>query len=117
MYPPAVAVFVAVGNWQMRRFVLLSPVFAGGQRTKRNWEAIMPRIYRSAALCLSAIISLAILSSGNVSAATKKKLTYEEAWTYCKNRMDKEKVPNTTGMGNERFLRGGACMKHFGYNL
>jgi hypothetical protein len=49
--------------------------------------------------------------------AAKKKLTYEEAWTYCKDKMDKEKTYGTTLQGNERFLRGGACMKHFGYNL
>lgn len=52
------------------------------------------------------------------SAAKKeKKLTYEEAWAFCKNKMDKDKTYGTTLMGNERFLRGGACMKHFGYNL
>jgi hypothetical protein len=49
--------------------------------------------------------------------AAKKKLTYEEAWVYCKDKMDKEKTYGTTLQGNERFLRGGACMKHFGYNL
>lgn len=53
----------------------------------------------------------------DAASATKKKLTYEEAWAYCKNRMDKEKVYGTTLMSNERFFRGGACMKHFGYNL
>jgi hypothetical protein len=31
--------------------------------------------------------------------------------------MDKEKTPGTTTMGNERMVRGGACMKHYGYNL
>jgi hypothetical protein len=31
--------------------------------------------------------------------------------------MDREKIPNTTGASNERFMRGGACMKHYGYNL
>lgn len=77
----------------------------------------MQRRYLSIALCLSAVISVAVASSSNASAATKKKLTYEEAWTYCKAKLDKEKAYGTTLQGNERFLRGGACMKHFGYNL
>jgi hypothetical protein len=77
----------------------------------------MLRRYLSIALCLSAMISLAVVSLGSASAATKKKLTYDEAWAYCKNKLDKEKTPGTTTMANERFLRGGACMKHFGYNL
>lgn len=77
----------------------------------------MMRTFLTAALCLSATISLGAVSSDNASAATKKKLTYEEAWAYCKNKLDKEKTYGTTTMANERFLRGGACMKHFGYNL
>jgi hypothetical protein len=51
------------------------------------------------------------------SAAPKKQLTYEEAWQKCKAQLDKEKVPGTTLMSNERMMRGGACMKHYGYNL
>ena len=77
----------------------------------------MLRICLAVTFFLTAIIPLAVVSSGNATAAPKKKLTYEEAWQYCKDKMDKEKVYTTTTQGNERFLRGGACMKHFGYNL
>lgn len=77
----------------------------------------MLRKYLSIVLCLSATISLAVGSFGSASATTKKKMTYEQAWTYCKAKLDKEKTYGTTLQGNERFLRGGACMKHFGYNL
>ena len=64
------------------------------------------------------IVAIAASSAvGDGASAAKKKLTYEEAWAYCKAQMDKGKTYGTTLQGNERFLRGGACMKHFGYNL
>jgi len=59
----------------------------------------------------------AIGSADCASAASTKKLTYEEAWTKCKAIMDRQKTPTTTTASNERFVRGGACMKHYGYNL
>lgn len=75
--------------------------------------------FRNAALTsfMAIAISAAIGSVDYAAAASTKKLTYEEAWTHCKAIMDREKVPNTTGASNERFTRGGACMKHYGYNL
>ena len=41
--------------------------------------------------------------------------SYEQAWKLCKALLDKEKIPamNT----NVRYLRGGACMKKFGYDF
>ncbi|MGC2121605.1 MAG: hypothetical protein WA652_01990 [Xanthobacteraceae bacterium] len=101
----------------MRLLPVPSLVLVGNRRAKLDREVTMLRMGLSAVLCLSTILSLAIISPGSVSAATKKKLTYEEAWIYCKNKLDKEKAYGTTLQGNERFLRGGACMKHFGYNL
>jgi hypothetical protein len=56
-------------------------------------------------------------SADYASAASTKKLSYEEAWTHCKALLDKEKTPGTTTQGNERMVRGGACMKHYGYSL
>jgi hypothetical protein len=75
--------------------------------------------FRNAALSsfMAIAIAASIGSVDNASAASTKKLTYEEAWTHCKAIMDREKIPNTTGASNERFMRGGACMKHYGYNL
>ena len=55
--------------------------------------------------------------SFDIADATTKKLTYEQAWTRCKALLDKEKTPGTTTMANDRMVRGGACMKHYGYNL
>ena len=65
---------------------------------------------------LAIAMGVAIGSADYASAATKK-LTYEEAWTKCKAIMDREKTPGTTTSSNERFVRGGACMKHYGYSL
>ena len=65
---------------------------------------------------LAIAMGVAIGSADYASAATKK-LTYEEAWTHCKAIMDRQKTPGTTTSSNERFVRGGACMKHYGYSL
>jgi hypothetical protein len=64
-----------------------------------------------------AIVMGAAIGAADYASAATKKLTYEEAWTHCKAILDREKIPNTTGASNERFVRGGACMKHYGYNL
>jgi len=66
---------------------------------------------------LAIAIGVAIGSADYASAASTKKLSYEEAWQHCKAVLDREKIPNTTAASNERFVRGGACMKHYGYNL
>lgn len=69
-------------------------------------------------LTIALFIAIAAASASlDIASAAKKKLTYEEAWAYCKAKLDKDKTYGTTLQGNERFLRGGACMKHFGYNL
>jgi hypothetical protein len=50
-------------------------------------------------------------------AASKKKLTYEEAYAKCKAIMDKEGTPGTTTQSNVRYTRGAACMKKYGHKL
>jgi hypothetical protein len=50
-------------------------------------------------------------------AAKKKKVTYEQAWKLCKAQLDKDKVPGVGTQSNERYLRGGACMKNYGYSF
>ena len=76
----------------------------------------------SGKLVLAAIVAFGIAGAlgfaGDASAATKKKVTYEQAWKLCKAELDKEKIPTTTDAGtNERYLRGGACMKKYGYGF
>ncbi len=74
--------------------------------------------YRHVFLKILLVAAIAATSGSlDVASAAKKKLTFEQAWAYCKAQLDKEKAYGTTLQGNERFIRGGACMKHFGYNL
>ncbi len=73
--------------------------------------------HRTASIILSASVIAFGLPLNVAPAAAKKKLTYEQAWAHCKALLDKEKTPGTTTMANERMLRGGACMKHYGYRL
>ncbi len=73
--------------------------------------------YRTGSIILSASVVAFALSLNAAPAAAKKKLTYEQAWAHCKALLDREKTPGTTTMGNERMVRGGACMKHYGYKL
>jgi len=63
---------------------------------------------------LTAVIQIGIASP---LLAKHKKLTYEQAWAHCKALLDKEKTPGTTTMANDRMVRGGACMHHYGYRL
>lgn len=75
---------------------------------------------RRRTISITLLVSVAVLGlSFDVAcaAATGKKLTYEQAWTHCKALLDKERTPGTSTMANERMVRGGACMKHYGYNL
>jgi hypothetical protein len=64
------------------------------------------------------IVAMAAASGivANASAATKKKLSYEEAWAHCKALLDKEKTPGDLA-GNWRTYRGSACMHKYGYKI
>jgi hypothetical protein len=53
----------------------------------------------------------------NASAATKKKLSYEQAWAHCKSLLDAEKQPGDQSSGHHRYFRGSACMHHYGYKI
>lgn len=64
------------------------------------------------AVAVAAALGFADTAAG----AAKKKISFAEAWKQCKAQLDKEKVPPTT-TSNERYLRGGACMKNFGYDF
>lgn len=70
---------------------------------------------------LLAILSVAIVAApvmaGNASAASKKKLSYEEAWAHCKALLDQEKQPGDQSSGHHRFFRGSACMHKYGYKI
>ena len=68
------------------------------------------------ATLLVATLVVAFGFADNALAATKKKLTYDQAFARCKSILDKEKIPGTL-TSNDRYSRGGACMHHYGYKL
>jgi hypothetical protein len=73
--------------------------------------------FKTGLLSGALVVAMAAIVGGVGTASAAKKLTYEQAWAHCKALMDKEKTPGTTTMGNERMVRGGACMQHYGYKL
>jgi hypothetical protein len=66
---------------------------------------------------IAVMIAVAFGFADNASAASKKKLTYDEAYAKCKSIMDKEGTPGTSTQSNVRYTRGAACMKKYGYRL
>jgi hypothetical protein len=70
---------------------------------------------------LLAILTIALAAAPgvvvNASAATKKKLSYEQAWAHCKALLDAEKQPGETSSGHHRTFRGRACMEKYGYRI
>ena len=68
---------------------------------------------------LAVAVATAVGFSDNAAAASKKKkVSFEQAWKLCKAELDKANIPTTTGSSmNERYIRGGACMKKYGYDL
>ena len=70
---------------------------------------------------LTALLAAALVAAfgftDNASAATKKKLTYDEAYARCKSLLDKEGAWGTSTSANLRYTRGGACMKKYGHRL
>jgi hypothetical protein len=72
---------------------------------------------RTGRILLVAAMLGAVGLIGHASAAPKQQLTFEQAWQKCKALLDKEGAYGTTTQSNWRTTRGGACMKHYGYNL
>ena len=61
---------------------------------------------------LVVVASLAL--SPAFGAAAGKKLTREQAWAFCKKKLDERFGWDQT---QSRYAAGGSCMKRFGYNL
>jgi hypothetical protein len=70
---------------------------------------------------LVAVLTIAMAAAAgvavNASAATKKQLSYEQAWAHCKALLDQEKQPGDLSSGQHRTFRGKACMHKYGYNI
>lgn len=65
---------------------------------------------------LVGIIAVVALAGLPEHASAAKKMSLAQAWKACKAQIDKD-LPVTTDNQNERYLRGGACLKKFGYDL
>jgi hypothetical protein len=69
---------------------------------------------------LTALVAAAFVVAFGVAdsvSAKHKKVSYDQAWKICKDQMDKDKIPGTTGQSNERYTRGAGCMKKYGYKI
>ena len=63
---------------------------------------------------LSAVAIAAEL--GTLGAASAAKVSYAAAWRLCKAELDNERIPSLE-VSNDRYLRGGACMRRYGYHF
>ena len=72
---------------------------------------------RILATFLTGVLAATFGMTDNASAATKKELTYDEAYARCKSILDKEGAPGTLTQSNVRHTRGAACMKKYGHKL
>jgi len=68
---------------------------------------------------LTALLAAALVAGFTFDSASAKhkKVSYNQAWKICKDQMDKDKIPGTTGQSNERYTRGAGCMKKYGYKI
>ena len=70
---------------------------------------------------LVAVLTIAMAATSgfvvNASAASKKKLSYEQAWAHCKALLDQERQPGDMSSGQHRTFRGRACMEKYGYRI
>ena len=77
----------------------------------------MPRFKTSCVLIPVAVAMLLAVGSPAI-AATKgvggKKLTYEQAWAFCKAQLDKR---FGWDQHSQRYAAGGSCMLRFGYRI
>ena len=66
-------------------------------------------------LTLVAVTFAAPLGLVEPASAAQKKVTYEQAWKICLDELNKENVPGTGLMANERYVRIEGCMMRYGY--
>ena len=74
----------------------------------------MPKVW-SLRLVVALAIAMPLAVADTAFAAKKKpeKLTYEQAWARCKVHVDKLQADAQS----QRYTRGAACMKMYGYNI
>jgi hypothetical protein len=79
-----------------------------------NREVSMPKL-RSLHFIVALSVAMPLAVADTAFAAKKKpeKLTYEQAWARCQKHVDTLARDQQT----QRYTRGAACMKMFGYNI
>jgi hypothetical protein len=75
----------------------------------------MPRARKFLGIVVVSSAGLFVLA-GVQDAMAQKKLSYEQAYAKCKEEVVRAYPPGTSDTSG-RFLRGGACMKNYGFNL
>jgi len=74
--------------------------------------------FRTARVLLPLALATLIAAGGPATAATKgtsgKKLTYEQAWAFCKAQLDKR---FGWDQHSQRYAAGGSCMLRYGYRI
>jgi hypothetical protein len=83
-------------------------------RINEGRETMTLRIKLSVTVLAAALAAAFVFSEASSAASKNKKVSYERAWKLCKDQLNKEKIPAQT---NDRYLRGGACMKNYGYDF
>ena len=64
-------------------------------------------------LSVATLLAFAGSALAQAPKAPKKKMSYEEAWTFCKKHVDT--LP--WDQHGQRYARGASCMKRFGYKI
>jgi transposase len=64
-------------------------------------------------VALSMAMPLGVAETAFAAKKKPEKLTYEQAWARCKVHVDKLAADQQS----QRYTRGAACMKMFGYNI
>jgi hypothetical protein len=70
--------------------------------------------FRTARVLIPLAIATLIAAGNPATAVTKGKLTYEQAWAFCKAMLDKR---FSWDQHSQRYAAGGSCMLRFGYRI
>lgn len=65
---------------------------------------------------VAGLLTVAFVATGTVATASAAKVSYAAAWRLCKAELDREHIPSVS-VSNDRYLRGGACMRRYGYHF
>lgn len=66
---------------------------------------------------LAGLLAVALMAQPvTLSVASAAGVSFAEAWRLCKAELDREHIPSVM-TSNDRYLRGGACMRRYGYHF